>query len=138
MSRKRLEDLPLTTRCYNSLTRAKGLTYLDEVEQLTTAELLRIPNFGRKSLDDLRKAGVVWDTSNDPNPEDRRYTCSHPGCQVSPFRWSKKRRDPTKCEKHQPKKDWVDGPITMLRDAAAGHNIQKRAISYLKKRGIEL
>ena len=126
-----MEDLPV--RIYNAL-RHEGITCKEELAERTTAELLRIPNFGRKSLDLLRSTGLDWDRSHDGNTKGRRYTCAEPGCQVSPFS-STGYRDSTRCAKHQPKKDWVDGPLTMLRDAAEGKNIKARARAYLEKKG---
>jgi DNA-directed RNA polymerase alpha subunit len=50
-----VEDLWLSVRSANCL-RSLGLKYVSEVEAMTDAELLRLPNFGRVSLKEVREA----------------------------------------------------------------------------------
>lgn len=51
----RLAQIDLTVRCSNAL-RGGELTYVSDVARLTLNELLKLPNFGRKSAVDLAQA----------------------------------------------------------------------------------
>lgn len=55
-------DAALPWACMSSRTQralsAEGIRYLFELSSLSDIELLRIPNFGRKSLNELRGMGL--------------------------------------------------------------------------------
>ena len=51
---KRIEDCELSLRTLNCL-RLLELTYLEELTSITQNELLRTPNFGRKSLNEVKE-----------------------------------------------------------------------------------
>ena len=51
---KRIEDCELSMRTLNCL-RNFPLTYLEELASITPHELLRTPNFGRKSLNEVKE-----------------------------------------------------------------------------------
>ncbi len=50
-----IEDMPLTARCRESL-KNEGIFTVGSVRGKYDSELLRIPNFGRKCLHELRKS----------------------------------------------------------------------------------
>lgn len=78
-SKVTIDDIELTVRTHNCL-RTCGVKMISELEDMTEAELLRIPNFGRKSLYELNLAlkqyGIAIganryrDTDLDSLPED--------------------------------------------------------------------
>lgn len=51
---KKTEDVELSVRSANCLTNA-GIKYIGDLVQKTEGEMLKMPNFGRKSLDELRE-----------------------------------------------------------------------------------
>jgi DNA-directed RNA polymerase alpha subunit len=53
-----LDECELSTRAYNAL-RHEGCATLDDAARKTDAELLRIPNFGRMSLREVREY-ITW------------------------------------------------------------------------------
>lgn len=59
--RRSINDLDLTGRAFNCL-RAENILYVDELIQKTRQELIRIPNFGHRSIiniiDALKKDGL--------------------------------------------------------------------------------
>jgi DNA-directed RNA polymerase alpha subunit len=56
--RIRVDSLEMTVRCANAL-RNENLETLDDVCKYREADLYRIPNFGRKSMDELK--GILKD-----------------------------------------------------------------------------
>jgi len=50
-----ISSLNLSSRTYNTLTYA-GVSYVSEIPQLSSRELLKLPNFGKASLIELKKA----------------------------------------------------------------------------------
>lgn len=54
-----VNDLGLSVRCYNCL-RNEGILTIEYAEKVSDATLLRIPNFGRKSLAELRAEIKRW------------------------------------------------------------------------------
>lgn len=64
----RLERLPLPTRAINSLE-GDGVYTVGEVLSMTEAELLRVPNIGRKTLHQLRDVLETYAPIGDPPPE---------------------------------------------------------------------
>ncbi len=50
-----LVDLPLSVRLENCLTKGNGFKCVEDIYTRTERELLRTPNFGRVSLDELRQ-----------------------------------------------------------------------------------
>lgn len=52
-----IRDLDLSTRAMRALLDEEGLVVVDDVRRLTDAELLALPNFGRKCLKELR--GII-------------------------------------------------------------------------------
>ena len=51
----RIDDLELTTRTANCL-KAENINYIGDLIQRTENELLKIPNMGRKSLNEIKEA----------------------------------------------------------------------------------
>ena len=51
-----VRSLNLSTRTQNALDDRRGIYYLDELIEMTEAELLRIPGLGKKSLDEINTA----------------------------------------------------------------------------------
>jgi len=49
-----LSELELDTRSYNALMGERNIKFVGDVVRLSDAELLRIPNLGRRSLNDIR------------------------------------------------------------------------------------
>ena len=52
--KKPIDELELSVRSMNCL-KNDGINYVEDLVQKTEGELLRTPNFGRKSLDELRE-----------------------------------------------------------------------------------
>lgn len=52
---RKIEDLELTERAHNGLLN-NNVQYLGQLVDKTEGELLRTPNFGRKSLNEVKKA----------------------------------------------------------------------------------
>lgn len=48
----KIESLPISVRTYNALLNA-GITEIDQIPNLSSRELLKLKNFGRKSLREL-------------------------------------------------------------------------------------
>tara|TARA_R100001244_G_scaffold118871_1_gene88587 strand:+ start:73 stop:495 length:423 start_codon:yes stop_codon:yes gene_type:complete len=59
---KKVEELELSTRCLNSLKMDK-INTIGDLVQKTEPEMLRTPNFGRKSLNELREILKSMDLS---------------------------------------------------------------------------
>ena len=55
---KKVEELELSVRSYNCL-QADNIVYIGDLVQKTPAELLRTPNFGRKSLNEIEEVLAV-------------------------------------------------------------------------------
>jgi|WetSurMetagenome_2_1015567.scaffolds.fasta_scaffold259398_3 hypothetical protein len=59
---KSIGDLDLTTRTFNGL-KSDGIEYVVDLVQKTEIELMQIPNFGRKSLAEIKNLLLVMDLS---------------------------------------------------------------------------
>ena len=53
---KKVDELELSVRCANCL-KNDNIIYIGDLVQKTEAEMLRTPNFGRKSLNEIKE---VW------------------------------------------------------------------------------
>ncbi len=67
-----VDDLGLTNRTLNCLKRS-NISQVGQIADMTEAELLKIRNFGERSLQELRESltarGVVWGSAEQPAPE---------------------------------------------------------------------
>ena len=52
LSLKKIEELELTVRSYNCLSRA-GILYVEELTKMTASELMHLRNLGKKSFDEI-------------------------------------------------------------------------------------
>ena len=59
---KRIADLPVTKRSANCL-RNENIVYLGDLARFTEAEMMKMPNFGRKSLTELRELLAQYNLS---------------------------------------------------------------------------
>ena len=57
---KKVDELELSVRSANCL-KNDNIVYIGDLIQKTEAEMLRTPNFGRKSLNELKKYCPEWD-----------------------------------------------------------------------------
>lgn len=70
-----IDDVAWSTRVYG-VFRAEGILTLGAIELRTASELLRMPNFGKKSLDEVKEVlaerGLSLTVVNDPPPDPRK------------------------------------------------------------------
>lgn len=65
--RIRIEDLNLSVRCAGVLIRGEGLKTLGQLCRYTESDLLRLPNFGRRSLNEIKEILYAHGLSLKPN-----------------------------------------------------------------------
>lgn len=65
--RIRIEDLNLSARCAGVLIRGEGLKTLGQLCRYTESDLLRLPNFGRRSLNEIKEILYAHGLSLKPN-----------------------------------------------------------------------
>ena len=65
--RIRMEDLDLSARCAGVLIRGEGLKTLGQLCRYTEADLMRLPNFGRRSLNEIKEVLNYHGLSLKPN-----------------------------------------------------------------------
>ena len=67
-----VDDLGLTNRTLNCLKR-NSISQVGQIADMTEAELLKLRNFGERSLQELRESltarGVMWGSAEQPEPE---------------------------------------------------------------------